>query len=37
MRQKFNVTVADVPMSISCEETEEPIAKAAAKHLLIQK
>lgn len=31
MRQKFNVTVADVPMSISCEETEESIAKAEAE------
>lgn len=28
MRQKFNVTVADVPMTISCEETEESIGKA---------
>mgnify|MGYP000582401781 CR=1 FL=1 len=31
MRQKFNVTVADVPMTISCEETEESIAKAEAE------
>lgn len=28
MRQKFSVTVADVPMTISCEETEESIQKA---------
>ena len=28
MRQKFSVTVADVPMTISCEETEESIGKA---------
>ncbi len=31
MRQKFNVTVADVPMTISCEETEEVIAKAQSE------
>lgn len=31
MRQKFNVTVADVPMTISCEETEEVIAGAQSE------
>lgn len=31
MRQKFSVTVADVPMTISCEETEEVIAKAQSE------